>query len=68
MWKDPIVEEIRRNWSEYARKFHYSLPAIFADLKEREKRSGQAKIYTQSRRRTLRAVAEDRSPYGKLQP
>ena len=39
MWKDPIVEEIRKGREEYAAKFNYDLGAIYRDLKEKEKRS-----------------------------
>ena len=35
MWKDPIVEEIRRYRDEYAARFNYDLDAIFRDLCER---------------------------------
>ena len=31
-WTDPIVEEIRKNWEEYAAGFNYDLDAIFCDL------------------------------------
>ena len=31
-WTDPIVEEIRKNWDEYAAKFDYKLDAVFRDL------------------------------------
>ncbi|HVA46768.1 MAG TPA: hypothetical protein VNH11_10425 [Pirellulales bacterium] len=40
MWKDPIVEEIRRYREEYAARFNYDLDAICDDLHEQEKKSG----------------------------
>lgn len=40
MYKDPIVEEIRKYREEYAASFNYDLQAIFADLKKRQIASG----------------------------
>lgn len=33
MWRDEIVEEVRRVREEHAAKFNYDLDAIFQDLK-----------------------------------
>jgi hypothetical protein len=41
MWKDPIVEEVRKIREAHARKFNYDLQAIYKDLKKREKTSGR---------------------------
>ena len=41
MWVDEIVEEIRRIREEYARSFDYDLDAIFADLRQKEAKSGK---------------------------
>jgi hypothetical protein len=41
MWKDPIVEEVRRIREEHAARFGYDLKAIYEDLKEAESRSGR---------------------------
>ncbi len=41
MWRDPIVEEVRKIRETHARKFNYDLHAIFRDIKEREKTSGR---------------------------
>jgi hypothetical protein len=35
-WRDPIVEEIRRNWEEYAQEFDFDLEKIYLDLKKRQ--------------------------------
>ena len=51
MWKDPIVEEIRRNREEYAAQFNYDLNAICRDLREKQKKSGR-KIVSLPPRRT----------------
>ncbi len=39
MWKDKIVEEVRKARNEHAAKFGYDLDAIYRDLKKKEKRS-----------------------------
>ena len=41
MWKDPIVEEVRKTREAHAKKFNYDLQAIYKDLKKREKASGK---------------------------
>jgi hypothetical protein len=39
MWKDEIVEEVRRVRDEYAAKFNYDLNAIYEDIKKQEKQT-----------------------------
>lgn len=39
MWKDRIVEEVRKVREEHAAKFRYDIDAIYRDLKKQEKRS-----------------------------
>jgi hypothetical protein len=41
MWRDPIVEEVRKAREEHAARFAYDLEAIYQDLKETERRSGR---------------------------
>ena len=41
MWKDTIVEEVRKVREAHAARFGYDLKAIYDDLKESEKRSGR---------------------------
>ncbi len=41
MWKDTIVEEVRKAREAHAAHFGYDLKAIYNDLKESEKRSGR---------------------------
>lgn len=36
MWKDPIVEEVRRVRDAYAARFDYDLDAIARDLREQQ--------------------------------
>ncbi len=42
MWKDEIVEEVRRARHEHAAKFGNDLAAIFADLKEKTKQARES--------------------------
>lgn len=39
MWKDPIVEDIRKFREAHAKKFNYDLNAIYQDLKKQEQES-----------------------------
>ena len=41
MWKDPIVEEVRRVRQRHAAKYRYDLDAICQALKEEERHSGR---------------------------
>jgi hypothetical protein len=41
MWKDPIVEEVRKARQEHAARFGYDLRAIYNDLKTTEKLGGR---------------------------
>jgi hypothetical protein len=36
MWKDPIVEEVRRAREEYAARFDFDLEAMARDLREQQ--------------------------------
>ena len=40
MWRDEIVEEVRRVRDEHAARFNYDLDAIVADFKKREREGG----------------------------
>ena len=39
MWKDEIVEEVRKVRDDYAAKFNYDLDAIYEDIKKQEKKT-----------------------------
>ena len=39
MWRDEIIEEVRKTRDEYAAKFDYDLDAIYKDIKKQEKKS-----------------------------
>ena len=41
MWKDSIVEEIRKNRDEYAKKFNYDLHAICQDMRKKQGQAGR---------------------------
>lgn len=41
MWKDEIVEEVRKVRDEYAAKFNYDIDAIYKDIKRLEAESGR---------------------------
>ena len=39
MWRDEIVEEVRKNREAYASKFNFDLQAMYQDLKKAEQKS-----------------------------
>ena len=41
MWKDLIVEEIRKNRDEYAKQFNYDLHAICQDIRKKQGQTGR---------------------------
>ena len=45
MWKDPIVQEVRKAGEELAKKSNYSLQGLFQSLRNNEKKS-KAKVHT----------------------
>ena len=52
MWKDPIVEEVRKIREKHAAKFNYDLDAICRDLKEQERKSGRKVVSLPAKRPT----------------
>ena len=44
MWKDEIVEEVRKNREAYAARFNFDLQAMYEDLKKAEQKSGRKKV------------------------
>lgn len=50
MWKDKIVEEVRKRREIYAAKFNYDLQAIFEDLKKAERKSKRKKVSFKSKK------------------
>jgi len=39
MWKDEIVEEVRKARDEFAAKFNYDMDAIYKEIKKQEAES-----------------------------
>lgn len=50
MWRDPIVEEVRRYRREYAARFDHDLRAICRDLRERQDKEGRKVVSLPPRR------------------
>lgn len=55
MWKDPIVEEVRKAREKHAARFKYDLDAICRDLKERERKGGRKVVSLPPRKPAPRA-------------
>ena len=50
MWKDPIVEEVRRIRQEHAKQFHYDLRAIVDDIRKHQEQTGRKYVRFEPRR------------------
>lgn len=50
MWKDPIVEEVRKVRDEHGAKFKYDLNAIYQDLKKQPRLPGHRYVHFEPRR------------------
>ena len=59
MWRDSIVEEIRRNRQVYAARFHHDIKAICRAAREQQKKSGH-KIVSLPPRSVTTAMKSDR--------
>ncbi len=57
MWKDEIVEEVRRIREENAAKFNHDLKAILDDARKRQKLSGQ-KVVSFEHKKPRKLVVE----------
>ncbi len=57
MWRDTIVEEIRRNRQVYAAKFHHDIKAICRAAREQQKKSGHEIVSLPPR--SVATVAKD---------
>ena len=55
MWKDPIVEEVRKVRRRHAAKFNYDLDAICRDLNEQARKSGRRVVSLSPKRPLPRA-------------
>jgi len=50
MWKDPIVEEVRKIRQLHAKRFNYDLRAIVNDLRKQQEQSGRKYVRFEPRR------------------
>lgn len=51
MFRDPIVEEVRKAREEYAGQFNFSLSDMIADLQRRQRESGRKTVSFPPKRR-----------------
>lgn len=56
MWKDEIVEEVRKVRDEYAAKFGYDIDAIYEDIKNQEEKTDREVVSLPPKRVTLPQV------------
>lgn len=54
MWRDPVVEEVRKLRDEYAKQFDYDLKRIFQDLQEQERQGDREVVSLKPRRSPAR--------------
>ena len=52
VWRDPIVDEVRRVRNRYAARFDYDLWAMYRDLKQKERNSDLKVVMPPSRKPT----------------
>lgn len=55
MWKDPIVEEVRKIRQKHAAKFNYDLDSICRDSKQQERKGGRKVVSLPPRKPAPRA-------------
>jgi len=58
MWKDPIVEEVRRVRDAHAARFGYDLAAICEDFRERERKASRKGVSLPPRRPASAALKQ----------
>lgn len=58
MWKDTIVEDVRKVREEHAAKFNYNLDAIYQDLKKNQKRGGRKVVSLPAKRAAVAVRAK----------
>ncbi|MFH1918676.1 MAG: hypothetical protein ABIP48_02140 [Planctomycetota bacterium] len=61
MWRDPIVDEVRRNREQYAAKYNHDIRAICRAAREKQKESGR-KIVSRPPRPVAEHMTTDRPP------
>ena len=50
MWKDPVVEEIRKIREQYANKFNHDIDAIYEDIQRRQAISAKKSVSLPARK------------------
>ena len=55
MWKDPIVQEVRKPGEDLAERANYSLRDVFHRLRANEKKS-KAKVVARTKKKNLQKV------------
>lgn len=58
MWKDTIVEDVRKVREEHAAKFNYNLDAIYQDLKKNQKKGGRRVVSLPAKRAAVAVRAK----------
>ena len=58
MWRDPIVEEVRKLREQYAARYNHDLNAIFEAARENQKKSDH-KTVTRPPKRALQTSTRD---------
>jgi hypothetical protein len=61
MFRDSIVEEVRKAREEYAKQFNFNLRDMIADLQRRQRESGRKTVSFPPKRRPMAADTTDRS-------
>ena len=59
MWRDPIVDQVRKARDDFARRFNYDIEAIVRDVQSRQKENGAALVDRSARK--LRKPAKVRA-------
>lgn len=57
MWKDPIVEEMRKLREKYAAEFNHDIDAIYEDIQKRQARLSQKPVSFPPRKPTQTSSA-----------
>jgi hypothetical protein len=58
MWKDSIVEDVRKVREEHAKKFNHNLDAIYQDLKKQEKKGGRKVVSLPAKKAAVKVRAK----------
>ena len=61
MWRDPIVEEVRRNREQYAARFSYDIREICRVAREKQKEGGR-KVVSRPPRRAVQRMTPGHQP------